>query len=308
MKLRRYAEKQAQQLCESLARAVAEGDVDAVHQVRVGCRRLEEPLQLCRPWVSDEKIDKAIQQLTRLRRKFRKIRDLDVLLASLTGDNTTGLVSSDIDRLRAEFMADRDRRWHQVQSEIDTAAKSRSIQRRVARILCKLEAAFSHSNPRSKLTSPTNAPSNKSDEEFIDRLGQQIAAASQKIVHQMVDRSSSNHDLHLVRIQLKQLRYAIELDNALTDQEHDELIQALKSAQDMLGRWNDQLQAVRLLLPWAIKRHYLTKEPEFVGRLLVHAAWRLRFAREQAAQFDTHWPNLSQAILARCRRREEIRL
>jgi len=80
MKLRRYAKKQAQQLCKSLAKAVAEGDVDAVHQVRVGCRRLEEPLQLCRSWVSDKKIDKAIQQLTRLRRKFRKIRDGEVTL------------------------------------------------------------------------------------------------------------------------------------------------------------------------------------------------------------------------------------
>jgi CHAD domain-containing protein len=78
------ARKQLQRLREALEQVSATGEPEAIHHARVACRRLNELLDLMAVWLDGETIRRVRRSLKRVRRVFQQVRDVDVLLTSLS--------------------------------------------------------------------------------------------------------------------------------------------------------------------------------------------------------------------------------
>src|SRR5437867_1740435 len=89
-----YVEKHLKRFSTNLEKAIESGDVEAVHDLRVASRRLTEPLKMLAPWMDKGRIKVTLRSLRKARRAFRKVRDLDVVQASVC--NGAPLDSTDL--------------------------------------------------------------------------------------------------------------------------------------------------------------------------------------------------------------------
>ena len=108
--------------------------------------------------------------------------------------------------------------------------------------------------------------------------GSTVTQSAEKIIHkqfakllraiQSLDSTSSDEDVHQVRIQGKKLRYAVEFFRSLYPaQKIERLIRDLKQLQDCLGHWNDLSVQEKMLA------HYLSQiEPDSEKLALIAAA------------------------------------
>ncbi len=277
MTIRQYVERQWARLEESLQQAMAVADVEAVHDLRVASRRLEEPLTVCRDWVNGKTLDRAIRQLRRLRQAFREVRDFDVLHKSL--HDAKGLSTKQLDYLHRELAEARSARMHTVRRKAGTKqlASARAL-------LDDLLEAFEASGGN--------------DAQWVcDQLEALVQDRATEIL-QSDPAQDGRLDLHGTRIGLKRLRYATELTEAIAGTDRPELMSRLRDAQDRLGQWNDELQAARWVSGLARKRRVLIEQPMGSAALLKYAAARIEHAQGMARAFLEVWPELQAAIRA----------
>lgn len=113
LRLRPFLEKRASAVLGRRRRVRRRGDPDAVHDLRVATRRLQEALRFCEPFLPRAAADRAARRARRLRRDLGAVRDADVLLDLLRrlarrlrgGERRLALRIAD--RLRAEAGAAR---------------------------------------------------------------------------------------------------------------------------------------------------------------------------------------------------------
>jgi hypothetical protein len=82
----------------------------------------------------------------------------------------------------------------------------------------------------------------------------------------MADRSVQN--VHALRIQMKRLRYRVELARDLGAEEAVALIKWFKSLQDRLGRWHDRQEMGRFITRALASSQVLMGEPRVAVELL----------------------------------------
>jgi hypothetical protein len=84
--------------------------------------------------------------------------------------------------------------------------------------------------------------------------------------HAMEDRSVRS--IHALRIQMKRLRYRVELARDLGADDARAVIQWFKSMQDRLGRWHDRLELARFITRALANSEVLLGEPGVAVELL----------------------------------------
>jgi CHAD domain-containing protein len=198
-------------------------DAEALHQARVASRRLRAALPLLEPHVQDSTRDRrafavAGKEIRRLTEALGRVRELDVALmvidevAAWRPDLTTGT-----DAIRAAIA--RDRFAHLVALR-DRVSVGRL--RKVSRFLA--DAA------KRSADTTTARPRATGVRHLADGLSRTIEHAG---VLYAVDR------LHNVRIAVKKLRYALELEAELGRPSIDKWLPAIKQVQEILGRVHD---------------------------------------------------------------------
>lgn len=267
----RYTRKQLKRLDSNLRQSIANGDVEATHHLRVASRRLEEPLDLMTV-LTKAKSGKYLQStVQRLRRAFRNVRDLDVLLLGLSAppaDST--LDSGSLARLEGTLSAERESAFSKAvkkQHRLNLKKLSSRIDR-----LCKRFA-------KSKVGDDLDA-------QLTDLLARRRAELLEYDPH-----SAEGADLHEARIRLKRFRYAVELVGFINQNKEDDQIQNLIHMQELLGKWNDHLVAVSTITSIAGDRATLPLHTEWSGRVLRYAAGRTEKAEEFRQQILDHWPS-----------------
>jgi CHAD domain-containing protein len=201
-------------------RGVREGKADAIHDARVGTRRLRELLPLV---LNDERLQDTRRQFRRAGRILGQARELDVSLELLDravdlapealtqgelASSASGALEAmrdDLERERGESLRDLVKTLEQVDLKAAADGRSRGP-RRWQRVLAR-----------------------------------QLAARARR-VRAAVDHAAGipfPNRLHRVRVEVKKLRYSLELCRDLGRWNAPAAIESLKRAQDVLGELHD---------------------------------------------------------------------
>ncbi|MBI5108655.1 MAG: CHAD domain-containing protein [Rhodocyclales bacterium] len=206
-------------------------DVEYIHQMRVATRRLRAALRLFAPALPQELRDGLRQPMATLTRQLGQARDLDVLLGEIVDPVQNAMpeeprlaaLASNITELR-----------YGVRAEVLAALAAPTYGRM---LLGAVEALHPLTPPR--LTTASLGEFAAARLRHLCRRLRRLATAAS---------TSDPASLHLLRIGIKRLRYALEFfATPATDRTLHRLQSRLAVAQDTLGRLNDLANAgVRL--------------------------------------------------------------
>jgi CHAD domain-containing protein len=202
--------------------AAQEGDALSVHQARVASRRLREALPVLGVRADEGALDRAQKRVRRITRALGPVRELDVtllLLAELEGRKA--VPARAISRVRKAVIEERQKRRKAMLDEI-TPSRLDKLRKRLVRVAA----------PDSRREAGGNALA-----EAATQSAQRAKRLKAAIDHAggiyLADR------LHRVRVQAKKLRYALEIQRALTRSRSTAALNKLRAQQDLLGRMHD---------------------------------------------------------------------
>jgi CHAD domain-containing protein len=249
--LRAWIDEQVDELITHGEIALADTDIEGVHQLRVAVRRLRAGLRA----------DDALRaELRWFFGELGPVRDLDVLLARFRGD-TDGFSADEMaafERLLSGLVAER----ATAQRRAAKALRSKRYQRLLAALRAVDPArpdASAEADPVAGIARPHR------------KLRRAVAALGQE---------PADQDLHDLRIRGKKLRYAAELAAKVGGKPVRRLVKATRRLQDVLGEHQDACIAEQRM------RVLVGADPEeaFVAGRLVE---RER-ARQAAARAEWH--------------------
>lgn len=197
------------------------GGAEALHQARVGLRRLRSAFAIFRPLIAgDARAELLSAEIRWLAAELGNVRNVDVLIPRFRGDTRDLLVAA------------RDRAFRHVRAELDGA--------RTRLLMIDLSEWLALGAWRTQAQRP-------------ERLGQSIRAFARDVLETRRARLArrgvglaehSREDRHKIRIEAKKLRYAVEFFASLYADEkarrrHDKFLKALEALQRELGELND---------------------------------------------------------------------
>jgi len=203
-----------------LLREVSEQPLpERVHQLRTTIRRAETFLNSHE--LSEKRdVAKLLQQFVKLRRRAGRVRDVDVQRIALRTVHITGQEEAKL-LLMAELEAQRNKQQKKLLAGIDDKYSPRMRER-----MRKVEYAIAFAGGAEGAAGKPG----KVSPERLSRSVRELVRAYQQA------QPFSPRGLHQFRIQCKKTRYLAELlpGNA-------ELLQQLKTMQDVIGDWHDWL-------------------------------------------------------------------
>jgi len=267
-KLVQFVRKRRTALFGNLLSACTEGGADAIHDVRVASRRLNEPVRLLADDAEARRIRLALRGI---RRAFQSVRDLDVMLEALTkaAGRFRGAAGDALAVVVEEMRRDR--------ATAFTAAVRVAQGRPSFRLQERLD----------RLTDSA-AGANALEPKVAELVDQRITG----LCDQVKQLAQPAGDPHQVRIAGKRLRYALELAEYVGHAQRPAALARLKEAQEVLGDWHDEVVLAQELSARCFRHVRLLRDPALAGALLRLAALRLRSAGELLARFDELWPPL----------------
>ena len=240
--------EQARELTVQAEIALADTDIEGVHQLRVAVRRARAVLKTSGGY------DELMAELRWIFRKLGPLRDLDVLLARFRGD-TAGFSPGElaaVDRLLAGLVADREKALRRASKALRDERFTRLIKSLEAATPAEAEAALD-------LVEEIGKPH--------DRLRAAVAA---------IGTEPGDEQLHDLRILGKKLRYVAEM---ATGKPAKALVKATKRFQDVLGEFHDACVAeerLRALEPGDLDEAFVAGrlvERERVKQQEMRATW-----------------------------------
>ena len=232
---RRVALHHLDHAAEALIRLDDSNDVEALHDFRVGLRRLRTILRAHRAVLEPEVGKKDRRAVRKLARSTGAGRDSEVLLEWLDSVRSDLAPSEEpmADRLASELRSERDSSYAKVLARV--GPRFWKLERRLRRRLTSLGLPPEPSNPASERSYAAAL------ERLVPAYAGELAAAVDAI------HTPEDHDaVHGARIQGKHLRYLVE-PVADAVEGVDELVDRLKGLQDALGDLRDaQLLELRV--------------------------------------------------------------
>jgi CHAD domain-containing protein len=222
--------KRLRRFAALLAEVLGEQTPDAVHDLRVWSRRLQQTLAALFPASRSHRLRSLRRTLRRSRRALGAWRNCDVVLQRLAR------------RQRQTRSSEKRRAWALV---IDSVRNSRQQEvRRARKKLVRLDLFDLAEEVEALLKAPAASRDGASASPF-DIVSSARADWQAALSRALEDRRVEN--IHGFRIQTKRLRYRIELLRDLGGQDTDAPLEWLKSLQDTLGGWHDRLELGRCI-------------------------------------------------------------
>jgi len=262
-----------------LPKLLGESDSEAVHDLRVASRRLQQVLVTMFPKPRSDEARRIVRVLRRARRAVGGWRDCDVMIEMLE------------DRLKRVRNPQEGRAWELVRN----AAKERrerearrarrkladhrlfNLAQDVEKVAVEKVAAGKLAEPEPDQSAGANGGGG---EGAADVLARSIAGAWHRWCDLMARAGASSDpaDLHAFRIESKRLRYRIELARDLGVADCDSPLKVLKSLQDGLGGLHDRDQCARMAAKALANPDMLVRDPRPASLVL------LRMAKEQEVE------------------------
>lgn len=225
--------------CVSLEPKVLQGDdSDAVHDLRVATRRLQQVLDLLFPSPRPREIRKLRRRLRRCRSSLSEVRNCDVLLER---------VNTALARKRTTHRAARRaiRQYLQTRRAGQFEKALRKLTRtNLSELYVRMkECLLGHAGPFRADAGVNHHASGEetSVEQFYAHLGESLQAMWEALEEQMARsrRKPGATVLHRVRIAAKRLRYLVEVVHAFEVPGSAEALVWLRNLQKHLGNWHD---------------------------------------------------------------------
>jgi CHAD domain-containing protein len=269
----KFVRKHAKRLHRLGDTALQAGSVEPVHDVRVACRRLNEPMKVLRPWIAKGGTRTA-RQLAKWRRAFSDIRDADVLLQSLEEPAAVTAVAEHRGTLIETIRLDRERAV--------VKARGRIARLETDHILERIEALVD------------KFKQNPDAADLLPRVENMWGQRAQ----QWLDSKESSEDLHSVRIKLKRLRYCTELARRMGHEDLQTLVQSFATMQDCLGAWNDHVTASARLARLATADAVISLQGAYAAAVLGYATYRAEQAEQARIAASMARPDIDAAARA----------
>ncbi len=228
-------------------------DPDAVHDVRVWSRRLQQSLVALFPKPRPGKVRKLRRTLRRVRRALGQWRNCDVVLK---------LASKQMRRTRSR---EKKQAWglvrdYLLQERGDQVARARKKLRRqdLADLVGRIEKLMVQSR-RQQETEALMA---------LLRAGSEAAWTKWQFSLAQAMEARERGDIHALRIASKTLRYRIELVHDLGDANTQPLLEWLKELQEALGIWNDRQVLYQAMADAMARPEFLLRKPDTARILL----------------------------------------
>jgi CHAD domain-containing protein len=235
-----------------LPKVLAEDSVDAVHDLRVWSRRLQQVVSTLSADPLPSETRTMVRALRRARRALGGWRDCDVLIDLL-------------ERKARRVRNPEEKKAYAMIRELALSKRDRGIRR-----------------ARRKLANRKLFTLGHHAEKFLEELAQgerqdaaevmaSAAAAGYADWRQALSRAYESFDpieVHGFRIRTKQLRYRIELARDLGEHDAEPALDFLKSVQDVLGSWHDHVELLRLTAEALANSEFLLKHARLVALLL----------------------------------------
>jgi CHAD domain-containing protein len=198
---------------------------DKIHKVRTSARRLESALDTLR--IGNKKTRKKLaRELREIRKRCGKLRDMDVLTADAISTPPESGEQECLVRVVEHLGA---KRASQAKKLRKAARKSANGIRRDLKSLTR-EVDRLARGKQAKNQAPTASGPKPS---AVTDLATQLQSPPQL----------NRKNLHPYRIQVKQLRYALQLSEEAQD---DEFVRALGEVKDAIGDWHDWEELITL--------------------------------------------------------------
>lgn len=261
---------------------VRRGAPDAVHQMRVACRRLRSDLRTFGPLVDHEWATALRAELSWLADSLGAARDLEVqrerIRSAADADPLAPIDADAVGRIDSLLASQEDDAVAAVLTALDAPRYTELLDRVVA---AAREPA---------LTALAGKPADRAIEPLVAAAWQKMVRAGRKLRP-----GGPDHRWHRVRILAKRARYAGEAAQPAVGKPARRLAEAAESIQDLLGRHQDAVVAAETLLDIA-ERH--PDEPRLVlacGRLVERERAEVRAIR---ADFPAAWQEATRPKVA----------
>ncbi len=221
--LKRALQNQMQAFFSPLDAVLRGDDPDAVHDMRVASRRLQEILQVVLP-KTDDRAD-VLGEIRKARRLQTLARDVDVVI-EIIGNSEQEEVTSDLDRgvklLQTHLRSSRKK----IQADLREGLERLKLRDSKIRLEALLDECFSDGPNRETVVKRIASKLTRREEKF-----REASALARK--------TRLPKDLHKVRISAKRLRYILEVAEGFQTHNVEEQISRLKVLQETLGKWHD---------------------------------------------------------------------
>lgn len=207
----------ASQLSSAIARMKGNASAKDVHRLRTSTRRMESFVDYLHPKIT-HKQKEALVELSAIRKRAGKVRDLDVQMELLKKGISNGSATMDRRNLTQAMLEKRDRHAKKLM------AAARKIDK--SRLFVHLEKIETQSMAQPDSFGDESSPLRQAETELTELAAGYVAHAKIK-----------PRRLHAMRTRMKLIRYKAEL--AAPSPEQTEFLEKLKSVQDVLGEWHD---------------------------------------------------------------------
>lgn len=222
--------KGLQRFVSNFARVLTSQDQNAIHDLRVWSRRLQQVLVGMYGETLPRRARAMRRVLRRMRRAIGQWRNYDVVIDAVER------------RLRRARNEERRRAWSIVLKSA-SEARRREI-RRARKRLMKLDV-FGLREAGEALIEGGGAAHDTLDSSFWAAVSQ--AYDRWREAYDNAVKSKQAEDIHVFRIRTKRLRYRIELARELGIEGTKPLLEWFKKLQDGLGRWRDRVELGRVI-------------------------------------------------------------
>jgi len=222
--------KGLQRFVNDVARVLTAEDQDAIHDLRVCSRRLQQMLVAMHGETLPRRARAMRRVLRRTRRAIGQWRNYDVVIET---------IHRRIARARNE---ERRHAWAIVLKSV-SEARRREIRRARKRLM--KPAVFGIRETGEALIDTASPSHDMLDAPFWTAVAQ--AYDRWRESHSAALRSKQTEDIHAFRIRTKRLRYRIELARELGIEGTKPLLEWFKKLQDGLGRWRDRIELGRMI-------------------------------------------------------------
>jgi CHAD domain-containing protein len=234
--VRELALKQLDRFMSLEPRVLRGDDPDAIHDLRVASRRLQQILDLLYPHPHGE-VRKLRRRIRRSRRALGDVRNADVQLArvrTILARKRTARREA-WESLRDFLLAER--------SENFARALRRLSKQRLTVVYIRLKdiLAQTEAKPVPHTAGAAMEGDDAQPNQFEERLGVSLASVWQGFEAQVAasHRDPQSSVIHAVRIAAKRLRYLVEVLHEFHVEGSAETLAWLRGVQELLGNWHD---------------------------------------------------------------------
>jgi CHAD domain-containing protein len=267
VKLQALALHQLDQFISLEPKVLRGDDPEAIHDIRVASRRLQQFLDLIYPPPAPREVRRLRRRIQRCRRALGEVRNCDVLLQSVEKALTSKRNSRrEVWEAAREYLQGRrsegfDKAIHKL-GKTNVAALYVALKEHLVGNDAGLEHSSSRQRPPESVALDTA--------QFSERVGGCLGTAWEDFVEKIAESHSHPQvsSLHAVRIAAKRLRYLVEVLEEYDVPGSRESLAWLRGLQQHLGDWHDMEVMERVLTEMVAQPRFLREHLEIASGTL----------------------------------------